>query len=147
MTLPLLTQPRCAEDEASWCGTIYDWTGNQWLARYSDLLIAKPLNILFILLIAFGVRWLAHRTITRLTQTTAGTPKLLQPMRERRADALTAELMSERRLQRARTIGSVLKSMASFIIFGLAIVNALQVLNIEIAPGLASAGEIGRAHV
>lgn len=145
MTLPLLSQPRCAEDEGSWCGTIYDWTGNQWLARYSDLLIAKPLNILFILLIAFGVRWLAHRAITRITQNTAGTPKLLQPMRERRADALTAELMSERRLQRARTIGSVLKSMASFIIFGLAIVYALQVLNIEIAPVLASAGVLGVA--
>lgn len=145
MELPLLSQPRCAEDAESWCGTIYEWTGNQWLARYSELLIAKPLNILFIVLIAFGVRYLAHRTITRLTQTNAGTPRLLQPMRERRADALTAELISERRLQRARTIGSVLKSMASFIIFGLAVIYALQVLNIEIAPVLASAGVLGVA--
>ncbi|MBE9374473.1 mechanosensitive ion channel family protein [Saccharopolyspora sp. HNM0983] len=145
MTLPLLSQPRCVEDAESWCGTIYEWTGNQWLARYSDLLIAKPLNILLILLIAFGIRYLAHRAINRLTQGNGGGPKLLQPMRERRADALTAELMSERRMQRARTIGSVLKSIASLVIFGMATIYALQVLNIEIGPVLASAGVLGVA--
>ncbi|MGP4021027.1 mechanosensitive ion channel family protein [Saccharopolyspora sp. 5N708] len=144
MNLPLLTQPSCAR-EAGWCNTIYEWTGNNWLASYAELLIAKPLNIVLIVLVAFLLRWLVHRTINRLTRGNGKPPKLLQPLRERRTDALTAELLSERRIQRARTIGSVLKSLASFVLFGLAVIYILQVLNIQVAPVLASAGVLGVA--
>ncbi|GAA4613511.1 mechanosensitive ion channel family protein [Saccharopolyspora hordei] len=144
MELPLLTQPECA-GEAGWCDTIYQWTGNSWLASYSELLIATPLHILFILVVAFVCRWLVHRTINRLTRGNGKPPKLLSPLRERKVDALTAELLSERRVQRARTIGSVLKSMASFVIFGLAAIYVLQELNIQVAPVLASAGVLGVA--
>ncbi|MGI8310597.1 mechanosensitive ion channel family protein [Saccharopolyspora hattusasensis] len=144
MDLPLLTQPNCAVDSV-WCRTISDWTGNQWLASYADLLIAKPVNILLILVVAFIVRWLVHRTINRLTRGNGKPPKLLTSLRERRADTMTAELLSERRVQRARTIGSVLKSMASFVIFGLGAIYVLQVLSIQIAPVLASAGVLGVA--
>ncbi|MCI2416221.1 mechanosensitive ion channel family protein [Saccharopolyspora sp. K220] len=144
MNLPLLTQPSCAQ-EAGWCQSIYQWTGNSWLASYADLLIAKPLNIVLIVVVAFILRWLVHRTINRLTRGNGKPPKLLQPLRERRTDALTAELLSERRIQRARTIGSVLKSLASFVIFGLAAIYILQVLNIQVAPVLASAGVLGVA--
>ncbi|MBB5153093.1 mechanosensitive ion channel family protein [Saccharopolyspora phatthalungensis] len=144
MNLPLLTQPTCTS-EPGWCQTIFRWTGNEWLASYSDLLIAKPLNILLILIVSFLLRWLVHRTITRLTRGNGRPPKLLQPLRERRADTLTAELLSERRVQRARTIGSVLKSLASFVVFGLAAIYMLQVLDIQVAPVLASAGVLGVA--
>ncbi|MDA3626782.1 mechanosensitive ion channel family protein [Saccharopolyspora oryzae] len=144
MELPLLTQPECVS-EPGWCNTIYGWTGNEWLASYSDLIIAKPLHIAMILIIAFILRWLVHRTITKLTQGNGKPPKLLNPLRERRTDALTAELLSERRLQRARTIGSVLKSIASLVIFGLAAIYVLQELDIQVAPVLASAGVLGVA--
>ncbi|GAA4875973.1 MULTISPECIES: mechanosensitive ion channel family protein [Saccharopolyspora] len=146
MNLPLLTQPSCVEEVGTWCHTVWTWTGNHWMAMYSDLLIAKPLNILVILLVAFIIRYFVHRTITRITRGGGGkTPKLLQPMKERRADTLTAELLSERRKQRARTIGSVLKSVATFVIFGLAVMYVLQVLNIPLGPVLASAGVLGVA--
>ncbi|GAA0524092.1 mechanosensitive ion channel protein MscS [Saccharopolyspora subtropica] len=144
MELPLVTQPNCVQ-EPGWCQTIFRWTGNEWLASYADLLIAKPLNIVLIVIVAFLLRWLVHRTINRLTQGNGKPPKLLTPLRERRADTLTAELLSERRLQRARTIGSVLKSLASFVIFGLAAIYVLQVLSIQVAPVLASAGVLGVA--
>jgi small conductance mechanosensitive channel len=144
MDLPLLTQPNCTQ-EPGWCQTIYTWTGNEWLASYADLLIAKPLNILLIVIVAFILRWLVHRTINRLTRGNGKPPKLLHPLRERRADTLTAELLSERRIQRARTIGSVLKSLASFVVFGLAVIYILQVLDIQVAPVLASAGVLGVA--
>lgn len=145
MNLPLLTQPPTCEEDARWCHAVLDWTNNKWLASYADLLIAKPLQILMIVLVALIIRWLLHRAITRLTLGNGKPPKVLAPLRERRGDSLTAELLSERRQQRARTIGSVLKSLSSFVIFGLAVMYALQVLGFEIAPVLASAGVLGVA--
>ncbi|GAB2686887.1 mechanosensitive ion channel [Saccharopolyspora gloriosae] len=146
MTPPLLTQPDCVRDEGSWCETVYSWTDNHWLAMYSDLLIAKPLNILMIVIIAFLARYFVHRTISRLTRGSGGkTPKLLVPLKERRSEAAGMALLSERRVQRARTIGSVLKSLASFVIFGLALMYVLKSLGIELGPILASAGVLGVA--
>ncbi|WP_344685637.1 mechanosensitive ion channel family protein [Saccharopolyspora taberi] len=141
----LLTPPPCVQEAGSWCKTVNDLTGNQWLAGYAELLIAKPLNIAIILVVAFAARWFVHRTINKLTQGDGKTPKLLQPLKERRSDTLTAELMSERRKQRARTIGSVLKSIASFLIFGIATMYVLKVFNVELGPVLASAGVLGVA--
>lgn len=146
MTPPLLTQPSCVQDEGSWCQTVFDLTDNQWLAMYSDLLIAKPLSILLIVLVALVLRYFVHRTISRLTRGNGGkTPKLLQPLKERRSESAGAALLSERRAQRARTIGSVLKSLTSFLIFGLALVYILKSLGIELGPILASAGVVGVA--
>ena len=144
MTLPLLTEPSCVNDDGSWCQLVYGWTGNQWLAQYSELLVAKPLYIVLIFIAAFLLRYLVHRTINRLTRGNGTTPKLLRPLKERRGE-MASDLLSERRLQRARTIGSVLKSLASFLIFGLAVIYVLQVLNVQIAPVLASAGVLGVA--
>ncbi|MEB3368008.1 mechanosensitive ion channel family protein [Saccharopolyspora mangrovi] len=145
MNLPLLSQPPTCGESELWCQAVFDWTKNAWLASYADLLIAKPLQILLVLIIAFAVRWLVHRTINRLTQGNGKPPKLLAPLRERRGDSLTNELLSERRRQRAKTIGSVLKSLTSFLIFGLAVIYVLQVLGVRIAPVLASAGVLGVA--
>ncbi|TDD05770.1 mechanosensitive ion channel family protein [Saccharopolyspora terrae] len=145
MNLPLLSQPPTCDPTERWCQAVFDWTQNAWLASYADLLIAKPLQIVLVLLIAFLVRWLVHRTINRLTRGNGKPPKLLSPLRERRGDSLTYELLSERRRQRAKTIGSVLKSLTSFLIFGLAVIYVLQVLGVQIAPVLASAGVLGVA--
>ncbi|EQD81790.1 small conductance mechanosensitive channel [Saccharopolyspora erythraea NRRL 2338] len=145
MIPPLLAQPSCVNEAGSWCKTIHDLTGVEWLAAYAELLIAKPLNIVFILLVAFLLRYFVHRTINGLTRGNGKTPKLLQPLKERRGDTLTAELLSERRKQRARTIGSVLKSIASFLIFGIASMYVLKVFDVELGPVLASAGVLGVA--
>src|SRR5690606_39304763 len=42
-------------------------------------------------------------------------------------------------------IGSILKSLSSFLIYGLALVYVLQVLGVEVGPVLASAGVVGVA--
>ena len=57
----------------------------------------------------------------------------------------TGALVSERRGQRAETVGSVLRSVASFVIFGMAFVTVLDKLGIPIGPLLASAGVAGVA--
>ncbi len=140
-----LSEPKCVNDVETWCNTVFQWSENPWLAKYADMLIAKPLQIILIVAVALLVRWLAHRTIGRLSQTNGKPPKLLQPLREQRGETLAGETLAERRSQRARTIGSVLKSLASFVICGFALIYVLKVLGIDLGPLIASAGIVGVA--
>jgi small-conductance mechanosensitive channel len=144
--LPFLDEPpACVNESGSWCQHVFRLTNNEWLAASADWLVAKPLRILLILVVAMVVRSLARRLIDRLTRDTEGkTPALLRPLKERAPQALGA-LVSERRAQRARTIGSVLKSITSFVVFGLAFVLILGELGLNLAPIIASAGIVGVA--
>ena len=139
-----LEPPPCVEDEG-WCSTIYDWTHNPWLAASSHWLIAKPIAILLIVIGALIVRAIARRLIDKLTTATGGkVPTVLRPLRERAPQAL-GQLLSERRAQRAQTIGSVFKSIVSFIVFMLAFMMILGELGVNLGPILASAGIVGVA--
>jgi small-conductance mechanosensitive channel len=145
-TLPFTAQPpACGDDRTSWCWHVFNLTHNQWLAASADWLVARPLRILMIVAIALVVRFLARRMIDRLTiSSSEKTPALLRPLRERAPQALGA-LVSERRAQRARTIGSVLKSIVSFLTFGLAFILILGELGLNLQPIVASAGIVGIA--
>jgi small conductance mechanosensitive channel len=139
-----LQPPKCTEGDG-WCDTVARLTGNDWLASSANWLVAKPITIMLILIGAFIVRALARRLIDRLTRATGGkVPALLRPLRERAPQAL-GTLLSERRAQRAKTIGSVFKSIASAIVFGLAFMMILAELGVDLAPVLASAGILGVA--
>jgi small-conductance mechanosensitive channel len=139
-----LTPPSCVNDPGSWCPAIYGLTGNPLLANYADLLIAKPLRIALILVVAFLLRRVVHRAINGLSRGNGGRrPRILRVLRERKSSS-TADL-TERRAQRAKTIGSVLRSTSSFLIFGLAAMYVCQTLGVDLAPLLASAGVAGVA--
>jgi moderate conductance mechanosensitive channel len=145
-----LDRPSCADQAGSWCQRLYDLTNNEWLSRSGDWLIAKPAKILLILAVAFVVRYVAHRAISKLTRVSGEgrVPTLLRPLKEHAHDALAAvvgPLLSERRAQRARTIGSVLRSLASFLVLGIAFVLVIGELGINLAPIVASAGIVGLA--
>jgi moderate conductance mechanosensitive channel len=122
----------------------------QWLAdNWANILLGLGRiagNIAIILVVAFVVRYLTHRAIDRFTRGASENrvPTLLRPLRERAPDAL-GPLVSERRAQRARTIGSVLKSLTSFVVYGLAFIEVLRELGIDLAPILASVGVVGVA--
>jgi small-conductance mechanosensitive channel len=137
--------PACIQDTGSWCRTVFDITHNEWLAASADWLVARPLKILMILAIALLVRFLARRLIDRLTRGNDDkAPTLLRPLKERAPQAL-GSLISERRAQRAKTIGSVLKSIISFVVYGLAFLQILGELGLNLAPIVASAGIVGVA--
>jgi moderate conductance mechanosensitive channel len=142
---PLALEPPPCVDDEGWCSTIYSWTHNDWLAASAHWLIATPLTILLIILGALIVRSIARRLIDRLTRGNGGKiPAVLRPLRERAPQAI-GQLLSERRAQRAQTIGSVFKSIVSFIVFGLAFVMILGELGVNLGPILASAGIVGVA--
>jgi small conductance mechanosensitive channel len=140
----VLEPPEC-EPADNWCNTVFDITHSRWLAQSADWLVAKPLTILLILVVAMILRALARKLIDRLTRSTGGKlPALLRPLKERAPQTL-GSLVSERRAQRAKTIGSVFKSITSVIVFGLAFMMILSELGFDLAPVLASAGILGVA--
>jgi moderate conductance mechanosensitive channel len=113
-----------------------------------DAVLGAPLRIVAILAGAVVIRWLVHRAITRVVNRMIDS-KLRERLVQRRGGRVLVEasgaLVAERRRQRAETIGSVLRSIASFVIFGLAFVTALAELGFELGPILASAGVAGVA--
>ncbi|WP_329044119.1 mechanosensitive ion channel family protein [Amycolatopsis sp. NBC_01488] len=145
---PLLSaDPPCTTDPSTFCYTVFQATHNAWLAGSANWLLTKPLKILMIIVIAFVVRLLVRRLINRVTTLPRGSgklPALLRPLRERAPEVLGSAVI-ERRRQRAQTIGSVLKSMATFLIYGLAFILVLGELGINLGPIIASAGIIGVA--
>jgi small-conductance mechanosensitive channel len=147
--LPLLpvAKPPCATDPSTFCYQVYKVTNNEWLAGSANWLLTKPLKILMIIVIAFVVRLLLRRLINRVTtfpKSGGKLPALLRPLRERAPEVLGSAVF-ERRRQRAQTIGSVMKSVATFMVYGLAFILVLGELGIDLGPIIASAGIIGVA--
>src|SRR3954447_2041809 len=140
--------PSCVQDSTTLCAKVYDWFGLDWLAANADALIATPAKILLIVALAVVVRLLLHRGIRRLTDRTAtgAVPTILRPLRNRvPAHRDAVEQITERRTQRAEAIGSVLRSCASILTLGIAVVLVLGEIGVNLAPIIASAGVIGVA--
>ncbi|NJC86042.1 mechanosensitive ion channel family protein [Planosporangium mesophilum] len=135
------------------CGWVFDKTGQAWLAEGSYLFLLKPLRIVLIVALAILARTLIHRTINRLVRTTNGfngsgsAPALLRPLREKMPATLLRDAVAlpERRRQRAEALGSVLRSIASAVIFVITLMLVLSELGLNLAPLLASAGIVGLA--
>src|SRR3954453_16039693 len=141
--------PGCVQDPTSLCGKVYELSGLDWLAANAEALVAKPAKILLVFLVAVVARLLVNRGIRRLTDrtSTGEMPTILRPWRSRarQADRDGLEQIAARRTQRAAAIGSVLRSFASFVILGIAVVLVLGEIGVNLAPIIASAGVIGVA--
>jgi moderate conductance mechanosensitive channel len=141
--------PDCVKQSDSLCHHVWSVTHTGWLAAGADWFVARPLQILLIIVVAFVTRWFVHRAIRRLVYTTTegAVPTVLRPLRERTSPRLldSAGLLSERRRQRAQTIGSVLRSFATFCVYSIAAILILGELGLDITPIIASAGIAGVA--
>ncbi len=112
-------------------------------------LAATPARIVLILVLAMVLRMLVNRGIRRLVTGAAegSVPVVLRPLHDRTKGRLleASPLSSERRRQRAETIGSVLRSSAAMVIFTVAGAMILAELGFDLAPVIASAGIVGVA--
>ncbi|WP_091609050.1 mechanosensitive ion channel family protein [Micromonospora mirobrigensis] len=131
------------------CRWAWEITDSVWFAEGSYWIVVKPLRVILILLLALVARWALHRAINRLVRTTGRStvPTLLRPLRERIPSASLdpEEFVPERRRQRAEAIGSVLRSVVTAFVFGIALLMTLREFNFDLAPLLASAGIAGVA--
>jgi small conductance mechanosensitive channel len=116
---------------------------------HKQWLIEIPIRIVITIVVALIVRWVLHRMIDRLIRPVrGGVPRILRPFKERIESSRIIEstgLLSERRGQRAQTIGSVVKSMISIIILAIAVMVILSELEVDLAPFIAGTSIVGVA--
>lgn len=140
-----LAAPDCALDAGSWCARLWEFTGIGWLSENIDQVAAAVLRIVLIIAIALIVRSLVHRAIKRLTRPGALSPAVLQPLRDKAESALLGSQSVTRRRQRAEALGSLLRSITSFVVLIVAVILILAEVGVNITPLLASAGIAGVA--
>ncbi|MUL42510.1 mechanosensitive ion channel family protein [Streptomonospora sp. PA3] len=117
-----------------------------WLSENSGVFISGGLQIVLILLIAVILRAVAGRLIDHSIKRMAASHRRIGNGKlGTRVLAKGNGTRNERQEQRAETISSVLRSVASFVILGVAIVMVLGELGINLGPILMSAGVLGLA--
>ncbi|MEU7983689.1 mechanosensitive ion channel family protein [Streptosporangium canum] len=111
--------------------------------------IASTIAIMLILVIALLLRNVANRLITRVVKRASSSSggSIAGRLRGKQSVALEGldAVAAERRRQRAETIGSVLRPVASIVILGTAALTVLERLSVPIAPLLTSVGIVGVA--
>ncbi len=131
---PLTDGNPCSSGETI-CNAVWDLTDNQDLADYSDTLIGRPLALIGLFLLAFVLRWVAHKAIDRVASRAA---KGVLPDR-------VNLIVTERRRQRAEAIASLFKSIVTGLITMVFGTMMLSEIGVDIAPIIASAGIVGLA--
>ena len=121
----------------SLCRWVYEATGSQLAADVTMWLVEKPLKIVLILALAWGAVWLGKRTAHAFV---VALPRHI-PLPG------TVEDVSEqlREEQRNTSIERLLVSLLRFTVWFVAVVMVLDVLGINVAPLLVSAGILGLA--
>ena len=146
----LSTTDPCTADEYV-CTTVLEQTGSERAAWFVDVLIGTPLAILGLVLLGLVLRWVLNRLVDRIvSRAEAG----VLPARVGRmslgggkpAVPTPAELaVSTRRVQRAKTMGSLLKSIITGVLLAVIGTMVLSEVGVDVGPIIASAGIIGIA--
>jgi small-conductance mechanosensitive channel len=135
------------------------WLGDDWHSQAVTWLVTKPLAILLLVVMAVAARWFLHRVVDRLVRRAA--EGLASPVLRRRPepagtdpaeerpddprDAVAEPAGGGRRVQRAETMGSLLKSIASIVIVTVLVITVIAELGYPVGPLIASAGIAGVA--
>ncbi|XIE78544.1 mechanosensitive ion channel family protein [Streptomyces sp. SBR177] len=111
-----------------------------WVEQNWSTWLNTGLKIVLILVVALTLRMLVRKALTKLIDRMNRSAQAVE------GTALGGLLVNaERRRQRSEAIGSVLRSVASFLILGTAGLMILGAFKIDLAPLLASAGVAGVA--
>lgn len=119
--------------------------------RHWDWALGTPLQVAAVVVGALVVRWILHRAISRAVaamECRGGTQPDApdappSPARARLRAA--AGLDDERRRQRAATMGSLLRSVTTVVVFVVATLTVAAQVGIQLGPLMASAGVAGVA--
>lgn len=141
-------------DEPSWiCERVFDWTGSEGWTRAVDWLLAKPLTIVLVVVIALVVARLGRYTVTRTLRravsrrTAVGGPGGSSPVDPRNPTRrpLGSADRSARLEARTETLNAVFRSLLTVLVWSVALIATLEVLGLSLGPLLATAGIAGIA--
>ena len=138
----------CGEDPGFICREILNRTNNRGLAELGDKFLATGLTVLLIFLAALVVNRLVTRSIKRglRTLSSGAVRERIGALRRRAPSALLeTEQLSLRAEQRITALTSVLRSIATAVIFAIAGFMMLGEIGLNLAPLLAGAGIVGIA--
>ncbi|MER5459706.1 mechanosensitive ion channel family protein [Streptomyces sp. NPDC002668] len=128
-------EPVSLDEAAKQAGDAAGWVEENW-----STWLNTSLRIALILVVALVLRMVLRRALTRLIARMNRSAQVME------GTALGGLLVNaERRRQRSEAIGSVLRSVSSFVILGTAGLMILGAFKIDLAPLLASAGVAGVA--
>jgi small conductance mechanosensitive channel len=133
-----------------WTDVMQQWLGEDWQSQVITWMITKPLAILVLVLTAVILRWFLHRLIDRLVRRAAeGLPSPVLKRRSKEQSEASSQVppavAAGRRVQRAETMGSLLKSVTSIVIFTIFGITIIAELGYPVGPLIASAGVVGVA--
>jgi len=142
----------CGDNPGIACRLAWDLSHSSSATQVVKVYLAGPLSqggrIAFVLVLALFMRAIFHRVINKLTERAATTTLAVTPNGRAHRAAAAADVHmagTERREQRARALGSILRSAVSVIVFGIAALTILGILGFNLAPLLASTAVLGVA--
>jgi len=150
----------CGTDPGLVCRVVFDWTDNATLAKTIEVIVAKPVKVIVILVVAWFLNRLLRRGINHLVsrlveaRDTRAEERESVEVRDGRFEAIAGRieeklahlrLQRQRGRQRAEALGAVLKSAGSLVVYTVAIIMALAEFEVNLGPLIAGAGIIGIA--
>jgi len=135
------------EESGTICEAVYRLTSSESVARASDSFLARPAKIALIVALAWLVGRLLRRAIRRFTRGLGTVSADVVTAADRSAGTLlrTGGNTTVRAGQRAETIGALLGSVTTFVVWSIAAVMVMGELGIELGPLIAGAGIVGVA--
>jgi moderate conductance mechanosensitive channel len=120
------------------CEVLYEWTDNELVAEGVSFVFSTPLKIVVIIAGALILNRILRQGIRRLTDR-------LGTATADHGDTVVTERSVERAEERASTIGSLLRSLSTATVYGIAFILLLEVFGVSLIPVIASAGVLAIA--
>ena len=148
--LPSTLTGNCGNSPGIACRLAWDVTHSPTATQVVKVYLAGPVSqagrIAFVLVLALLVRFIFHRLINKVTERAATATLAVTPAGRAQKAATAVHLTgNERRAQRSRALGSILRSAVSAVVFGIAALAILSILGFNVAPLLASTAVLGVA--
>lgn len=142
------------------CDWVFDLTNNETVAEAAGWIVERPLKVVLILLVAYLLNRVVRRAIARAEdRMILDREKRLEERRAEEVDdgrfedlepkarrkALELAQATEQAKQRAKTLGSIMRSTTTAIIYTMAVLMSVAEFDINLGPLVASAGIAGIA--
>lgn len=138
----------CGDDQRLICEWVFERTDSAFWAQLADWFLDRPLRILFIILLAWLVVRLLRRVVRRFASGVAersgggraGDDFSLGTLRRRVQMVTSPDATQDRSRLRAVTLGKLLESLVSIVVWTTAVFIILGEVGVSLAPLIASAG-------